>query len=116
MITVGLGPPGPVFDPPPPPPQFVALERVNVAVFPMIVLRPRVDSTVTLVLPATNDVAGIRDHLPLAVTIVVPRIAPETFRRVIVAPELPLPEKFIAREVCPQASVRLGTGTITGVT
>lgn len=110
--VIGLGHPGHVVDPPPP--QFDALEIVNEIVLPTMVVLPKVDSTLSVELPIGNRVAGVSNHIPLAVAVVVPRIVPEAFRRVIVAPELPLPERLLVRDVCPQASDKLDTSVIVG--
>ena len=55
------------------------------------------------------------DQIPPVPTVVVAIDAHEAFRRVIVAPTVPVPEKLTDRETVLQERVAFATGVITGV-
>lgn len=55
------------------------------------------------------------DQIPPVPTVVVAIDAQEAFRRVIVAPTVPVHEKFTDREIALQERVAFATGAMTGV-
>jgi hypothetical protein len=83
----------------------VAGETVIVTVFPAIVEPERVDSTLRVYVPTPRAGAITRDQLPFAPTVVVPRVAPDAFFTVMVAPAVPSPDTVVATVVAPQARV-----------